>query len=169
MNDTVEIRYTGQRQEENRQAESGVHAVPEKKSAKNETTGKAGIFQKIRMPYYYVAPCPKCGSRMTGRFIRDHRTNDITWVIQSALRHGELVRAMPELPQYADSFCLSCDNVWFSNNGLRWFTADQIREEKRARHTIEILAAMLQRAHEEEAKKKRIPVVSDIRGFIGKI
>ena len=49
------------------------------------------------MPYYYVPSCPKCGSVITGRFVRARNDNDADWIIDESLRHGEIVSPVPKV------------------------------------------------------------------------
>ena len=110
---------------------------------------------KIKSLYYYVPPCPTCGSHMTGRFVKDHRTNDIEWVIDNSLKHGELVRPMPEIPPYADAFCAECDYEWFADIHHTWVTNAELKLQKTERHTNEILAARYAAERQKEKEKKR--------------
>ena len=47
------------------------------------------IFDKIKRPYYYVPPCPVCGSRQTGRFTRSKDAYNDNWSIREALKNGK--------------------------------------------------------------------------------
>lgn len=124
------------------------------------------MLSKIKHPYYYVPQCPVCGSRITGRLVKDHRNTDIEWVIQTALKHGELVRPMPELPPYADAFCAVCQNEWFAGVHLHWMTAEEIQQEKKIRGTTYMLARMRQEEIDKNRTRKKTPVVDDLKKFI---
>jgi hypothetical protein len=104
----------------------------------------------IRKPYYYVPPCPQCGSRATGRYVRDSSSSD--WVIEESLRHGELVR--PAKGKENVAFCLDCNYEWFEYIQMEWFTHEEIQEEKIARMTEPILQELKQERRAERKKEK---------------
>ena len=123
---------------------------------------------KVR-PYYYIPPCPYCESGMTGRYVKNHRYNDINYVITDALRHGELVKAVPEVPDYLNVFCVECKKEWHHDVKLSLISTDQLAEERRARYTEEILAERMDSELEALANKKAHPIWGTLTGFIGKI
>lgn len=60
--------------------------------------------------YYYVPPCPKCGSRRTGRYIKRPIT-DSGFIKEKSLKMGELVRFAPSEP-IKNAFCEDCGYEW---------------------------------------------------------
>ena len=117
--------------------------------------------------YYYVPVCPVCGSQMTGRFILDHRTNDINYIINDALKHGELVRPVGEIPEHKNAFCVECDNEWLADIKFMFISKNQLSEEKRERNTYEILKERIEEQEAIDSQKSRL--ARHITGFIGKI
>ncbi len=94
----------------------------------------------IRKPYYYVPPCPCCGSYVTGRYVRVWFFDP--WVTEEALRHGEHVR-----PTYDDdyrdvAYCLNCDYEWPEIVTHRWMTLREINRQKTIRHTLDYYAVL---------------------------
>ena len=128
------------------------------------------IHDNIRHPYYYVPPCPQCGSRMTGRYVKTHRNTTTDWVINDSLKHGELVKPLPELPIYKNSFCVECGHEWNASIRLIFPTNKQIMLEKEERRTIDILASRYDELRREErVSKKRGGILGIIPRYIGKI
>lgn len=108
-------------------------------------------FKKLlRKPYYFVPPCPKCGSRATGRYVRESSSSD--WIIGEALRHGELVR--PAKGKENVAFCLECNYEWSEYIQMEWFTLEEIEEEKSARMTEPILQEYKLEQRKERKKEK---------------
>lgn len=124
------------------------------------------IFKKIiRVPYYYVPPCPSCGSRATGRYLKSHRAPDDEYIADASLKNGEVVILRPEVPGN-NAFCLTCGCEWPEYVEARFMTLEKIDEEKAARSTKEIMA------HEKEEKKgmkKKRGVFHTVTRFIGHI
>lgn len=120
------------------------------------------IRKYIRKPYYYVPPCPVCGNKATGRFVKEHRESDTKWIILETLKNGELAKPVKMLPEYNNAFCLNCGKMWFTNIELKFLTLNEIAREKKARHTEEIIISM-----EAEEKKKKPGIIGHIQNFIG--
>lgn len=98
--------------------------------------------------YYYVPPCPRCGSRKTGRYLR------ITFMnhgksVEESLRHGEIAREVSTVP-YENCFCEDCDYEWHSRVLARMLTKAEYDEEIRVR---EIRAK--QKAYREQNGDKK--------------
>ena len=118
----------------------------------------------IKKPYYYVSPCPNCGSFVTGRYIRAHKGDSNEWAIDDALKNGEIVEPIPEMGS-KNCFCLDCGYEWFDFVDMKWFSLDQIRKEKTLRHTREILTEHYNQQEEYKKTHKR----NFLSRFIGKI
>lgn len=103
----------------------------------------------IKVPYYYVPPCPCCHGFVTGRYVLSHNEKDDIWVTTEALKHGEIVEAVPEIPEN-NAFCLECDFEWKQKVKTSWFSLSQIRHEKMVRFTHEILREKEEEAFREE-------------------
>ena len=84
-----------------------------KKNNREESEEKQVHFKDIReyMPciYYYVPPCPVCGSKNTGYYKR--MTDDSGWTSKEGLKHGEIVRETTEVTDN-NAFCEECGFEW---------------------------------------------------------
>ena len=109
----------------------------------------------IRKPYYYIPPCPRCGSRMTGRYVVGNNTYDYEWMINESLRNGELISITDFEPEN-NAYCADCDYEWESPVQLKMLSIEQINEEKRERHTGEILRVRYEEIKEENKNKGMI-------------
>ena len=120
------------------------------------------IFCLIRerpVPYYYVPPCPECGSPVTGHYVRQPFTASyIRYVKEDSLRHGELVRTVPHVPE-KNAYCEACGYEWTQDIPLRLMPASRVEEEKRLRG-IAVKYASFQ---EHNPKKK--PIWRKFTGF----
>lgn len=101
--------------------------------------------------YYYVPPCPKCGSRRTGRYIRQPRLlDDELYTIRESLRNGELVRLAPSVPDH-NVYCEDCGYEWTAPVPLMLLTSREIANEREDRST----PARYQQFLEEHPRKKK--------------
>ena len=127
------------------------------------------IFAKLKKfimkPYYYVPPCPICKSAMTGTFVTAHRATDTNWMINEALRNGEIVKPVEKMPSEANAFCLDCGYTWYAPIHMKMVPISEIENEIVRRHTQEILQIRYAEQAEEE-KGRSWNVVSR---YIGKI
>ena len=130
------------------------------------------IESLIKKPYYYVPPCPRCESRMTGRFVQAHKAADTEWVINESLKNGELVEAVPEVGKF-NCFCAKCGYKWDDIVSLKFMSLEEIKEEKWVRFTNDILKCRMDEEREilmEKRKKhsKAYNVVTEtVKGFLG--
>lgn len=109
--------------------------------------------------YYYVPPCPECGSRITGRYVRQPFTsNYIRYVKDESLKHGELVRLVPSVP-FDNAFCETCGHEWPENVYARIMPACDVEEEKRLRGTAGRYAEF------QEKNPKKRPIWRKFTGF----
>ena len=102
----------------------------------NSVTEKmAEVYEKRPVLYYYVPPCPACGSRITGRYVRRPSSKwDMEYVYEDSLKHGELVKMAERVP-IANAYCEECGNEWPQHLGLKILPAWQVEEEKKIRNT----------------------------------
>ena len=129
---------------------------------------KSGFFKNIiRAPYYYVPPCPSCGSRITGRYVKMHRDTEMEYMNESSLKNGEIIAFMPEIPRN-NFFCVECGFEWRGICETSMFTLDEIRAEKDARHTDEMLVNEQEELAEDKRNKQNKPLYH-LGRFIGKI
>ena len=115
----------------------------------------------FRKPYYFVPPCPVCGSRSTGR-IQAH-TLDETYVEVESLKNGEIVRFREGTvfdPKRAaslpDAFCVLCGHEWRAGVKAVWMTAEQIEAEKKARGTKGAYKMLSEALGNDRPKKKSL-------------
>lgn len=121
----------------------------------------------IRKTYYYVEPCPRCKSPVTGRFIRSHQERETEWTINEALRHGELVSPVQEIP-VRNLFCASCGYRWMGEAKLKLLSVEELELEIENRCTGELLEHNYDIIKEREAElRKRHRFTNPIRRFIG--
>lgn len=125
------------------------------------------IFLNIKFKlYYYVPPCPLCGSPVTGRYVKLHRDVDTEWQINESLRHGELIKALNEVP-IRNCFCINCGYEWNYDAKAIFISQNELNEEKKKRHTIDILNKCIEEQKSEERKNHSL--FKPIKKFIGKI
>jgi hypothetical protein len=95
------------------------------------------MFSFIKLPYVYVEPCPECGSRCTGRYVKEPMTQeDMDYIELQSLKHGEIVRFMYAKPQ-KNAFCVDCGYTWETNIRTIFVSKQRITEEIEARGTRE--------------------------------
>lgn len=122
----------------------------------------------IKKPYYYVPECPNCGSCITGKFVKMRGARDTDWMINEALRNGELIAPVPEVLEDT-AYCVVCDHTWKADIPCLMLTQGEIDRQKVIRMTNDILASRYAQQKEEEKKKKKIPIIGAFGSFIGKL
>lgn len=122
------------------------------------------IKKKMPSYYYYVPPCPRCASTATGRFVKHRNDTEDEWVFHEALRHGELVVSVEDIPE-ENAFCNECGFTWPEYVTGKWITYKKVIKEKEKRHTTELLQAEYERMKEEKKLHKK----NILARFIGKI
>lgn len=126
------------------------------------------IGSVIKKPYYYVPACPNCGSHITGKFVRMRGAHDTDWMINEALRNGELIAPVPEVLEDT-AYCVECDYTWKAEIQCLMMKQEEIDRQKILRMTNEILASRYAQIKEEEKKKNRTPIIGGFSRFIGKL
>ncbi len=129
-------------------------------------TIKAIIEKIIRVPYYYVPPCPICGGWMTGRYIKMHRNVENEWAVKEALKNGELVKPVMHLPDDRDCICYICNISFDGPSKLKFISLRERNEERQRRNTDTILESIRGQTFSEPPKKKLFGLVGR---FVGKI
>lgn len=85
--------------------------------------------------YYYVPKCPNCGSRITGKYVKEQKKeDDARYIMETSLKHGELITFVPNVP-YENCYCENCGHEWHYNVDVKWISKERIEEEKIARGT----------------------------------
>lgn len=126
----------------------------------------------IKVPYIYVAPCPVCESRMTGRYLDLHNQWDDSAIRLEALRNGELVEFIPDKDEYPyNCYCYDCGFEWSGATPTKWLSIADLNDEKIARGTAYIYESLLaDKTEEENAKKKKHPLTfKHIQDFLSPI
>ena len=114
------------------------------------------MFERIPHIYYYVPPCPVCGSRKTGRYVRQPlTTGDMLYVERESLRNGELVRFAVHIPE-KNAYCDECGYEWGCSIRARLMPRERIIEEQAARDSAAMYAACLGRSPVKKSFLKRI-------------
>lgn len=112
---------------------------------------KNRIMNKIKIPYHNVPPCPKCGSFVTGEFIKMKWNDDKKWLVNDSLKRGEIINPVVEMTEN-NCFCVECGYAWNENINVENYSLAQIEEEKKKRHTATFLADNLQYIKEHRKK-----------------
>ena len=119
------------------------------------------MFDRVPQIYYYVPPCPACGSRKTGRYVRKPLTaGDMRFVETESLRNGELIRFASHVPD-KNAYCEDCGHEWECGISARLVPRGMIMEERAARGTAAKYAAYL-----ESSSGKKRSVFGKIFGFL---
>lgn len=109
--------------------------------------------------YYYVPECPKCGSHMTGRYVRRPITKRDIWYVQSeSLKHGELVRMVDKVP-IENAYCEECGAQWPAHIYGTFIPAWKAEEEKKKRDTLARYTDYL------DANPRKKPFWGKVTGF----
>ncbi len=114
---------------------------------------------KMRYPYKYIEPCPKCGSKCTGRFVKEPLTEaDTEYIELESLKHGEIVRFAPREP-VDNAFCVDCGHRWGYTARTIYLTKQEIEDEIVSRGTemayTELKEAISQKDAVSGNRKKR--------------
>ena len=119
------------------------------------------MFDRVPHIYYYIPPCPACGSRKTGRYVRQPLTaGDRRFVETESLRNGELVRFAPHVPE-KNAYCEECGHEWTHAVSVRLVPRERIMEEQAARGTAAKYASYL-----ESSSGKKRSALGKIFGFL---
>ena len=107
----------------------------------------------IRYPYKYVEPCPICGSRCTGRFVKEPLTErDMKYIELGSLRHGEIVRFIYRVPE-ENTFCVDCGAKWASEPRTIFLSKEAILREIEERGTRAAYEELRQELEEKRREK----------------
>lgn len=95
----------------------------------------AELYDKRPVLYYFVPPCPECGGRKTGRYVRMPLTKlDTRYVMDESLKHGELIRMVEKVP-VSNAFCTECGAEWPEHIYAKMYPAWKVEKEKIIRNT----------------------------------
>lgn len=64
----------------------------------------------MKTTYYYVPPCPICGSEVTGRYVSKPWVNQ-KYMMMESLKNGEIIRFRKKVPD-KNMFCEDCGFEW---------------------------------------------------------
>ncbi len=124
------------------------------------------IQETVKLPYYYVPPCPACKSPITGRYMKYMGETSSEWQVNESLRNGEIVEIVSVVPE-ENCFCCACGHEWEEDIRMRLFTLEEIEQEKAFRGTNIALNERMKRIKEERMNDKG--AFRGFRRFIGKI
>ena len=91
----------------------------------------------MRSFYYYVPPCPDCGSAATGRYVNPPLINKDYMIIES-LQNGEIIRYKSKLKENR-CFCTDCGFEWEESPRVVRITDEEKNGERKRRHTEKLL------------------------------
>ena len=126
-------------------------------------------METLKLPvnsYYNIPPCPKCGSRRTGRYIREpsipliEGRDSRDYTIKECLLHGELVRLAPHVP-LNNAYCEDCGYEWKQDVRVSIVPRSRIDEEIEARGTMKAY-----NKYREENPKRKKTIFGKIFGFL---
>ena len=106
---------------------------------------------KLKKPYYYVPPCPNCGSLITGRFVKARNDYDADWLIDESLRHGEIVSPVPDVLS-ENCFCCDCNQTFTGIVKMQWMSLDELDEQKLKRDIYEIWQERISSQEQEKSR-----------------
>ena len=90
---------------------------------------------RMKYPYKYVEPCPECGSRCTGRYMKQPLTEtDKEYIEVKSYENGEIIRFSSKEP-VLNAFCVDCGHRWSANIKTILLTKQEIETEILARGT----------------------------------
>lgn len=101
--------------------------------------------------YYYVQKCPKCSSRVTGRYLpRPRYETDAIYLERNSLIHGELIQLV-DYDIFNNCYCEDCGYEWRYDVIGRLISPERFAEEQSVRKTKERLMMF----NEEHPVKKK--------------
>ena len=119
---------------------------------------------KIPAIYYYVPPCPECGSRKTGRYVsRSITQEDTNYMIKESLKHGELVRIRNPVP-INNAYCEECGHEWPQIIRARLWDTEKVEEETCARGTFEKYEQFCIENPKRNMLQRFMGVISGVKG-----
>ena len=119
-------------------------------------------LRQIPKMYYYVPPCPECGSRRTGRYLRKPYFPDAgaeKYMIRQCLENGELVKLVKWVPQ-KNAYCEDCGHEWEQEIHTAMVSTEKIQEEIAARGTDILLSE-----YNKINPKKKKTILGKVFGF----
>lgn len=120
----------------------------------------------IKIPCYRVPPCPRCGSRLTGRYLKYHSIDNDDYISKTSLKNGELIRFVPEVDEDHNLFCSECGFTWSEYLSVQWKSIKDIKEERRVYGTEQALNDIISEEKSKEKEQKR-GLFHSIGKFIG--
>ena len=115
---------------------------------------------KIKVPYVYIPPCPRCDSPATGRYMKMPSVNR-DYVMIDSLKRGEVIVFKPAEP-IENAFCLDCGHEWAERIRTSWITRAEREEQCLLRGTAEMLAGYVEEKQIDLTHKH-----NPVRGIFG--
>lgn len=109
----------------------------------------------IRVPCYRVPRCPRCGSRLTGRYLKYHSIDNDDYISKTSLKNGEFIRFVPEVDPDHNLFCSECGFSWSEYISVQWKKLKDIKEERRVYGTEQVLNDIVADEKSKEKAQKR--------------
>lgn len=104
--------------------------------------------------YYYVPPCPVCGSRVTGQYKKLPK-RQVLYEMENHLKNGEIVLFVEQVP-ISNAFCLKCHYTWPQIIETKIIGEKEIVQEIRARNVRPLYEAFQEKYGVKEEKHKGI-------------
>ena len=85
--------------------------------------------------YYYIPACPECGSKRTGRYVRQPSGyTGQAYELEESLRHGELIQYDTAKAARNTAYCEECGHEWICRAKVKYFVpASYIQKQIRER------------------------------------
>lgn len=106
----------------------------------------------MRTLYYYVPPCPVCGSEVTGRYVTPPLVNR-KYMMMESLKNGEIIKFRKKLPD-KNMFCESCGFEWHEDVRPVWIEAEDKEGEIARRKTERRLLDYMRENNIDPDRKK---------------
>ena len=107
--------------------------------------------EDMKSIYYYMPPCPRCGSEITGRYIQRPLVKADYMVLES-LKNGEIVELRKKVPD-KNAFCKSCGFEWREAPRVVWIDEDEKEYERAHRKTEKMMQEYIDAHHIDVYKK----------------
>ena len=120
---------------------------------------------ELKVPQYYVPPCPACKSRCTGRYMRKPLMEG-WYVEEKSLENAEIVRFVKREP-VKNCFCVDCGHEWGQMVSVRFITKEELEEEKEARGTKDAFEALHEENELKIRKRKKNPALKAFHWVFG--
>lgn len=105
----------------------------------------------MRQMYYYMPPCPRCKSEVTGRYLKTPFVKKDLMMIES-LSNGEIIKFAKKIPE-KNAFCCTCGFAWNEDPRLVRITPEEKEAEIYRRGTEALMNKYIEDNHVVLQKK----------------